>query len=438
MNRKAKRVVVAFRLAGEPGRRKLSGFLRYLAENQLAWELQFVRIREDFSKELVAAFPERHIDGIVYSMPSAGEGAAELAKLQIPTVALDIYDESILNGRKTNLVYVQGDAEKVGRAAAQNLLSQGLFRSYGFVADLQGSVWGKLRGQAFLTELKANGFPVHRYTTRGKRYDLPHLVKWLAQLPKPVGIFSAFDDRAIQVIEACHEAGLAIPDDVAVIGVDNDEMLCANTTPPLSSVQPDHEAMGALAAARLAAMMAGANLTTPERHEIGVKEVIIRESTSPVSTAGRLVQRALAFIRTHATEAIKPRDVAQYLKVSRSLADLRFREHLNESMGEAILHHRLEAVRRRLITSNNTIGNIAADCHFPKLCRLNEAFRKAYGTTMRDYRKAARATNHERGSAMTDDGQCKSSNCPTVSNRPVVRLQERSTSTPDRSRVANA
>lgn len=392
---RTKRIAVAFRLAGEPGRRKLGGFLRYINEHQLDWQLQFTRIREDFSKELVASFPERQIDGIVYSMPSAKDGAAELAKLSIPTVALDIYDEALLQGRKRNLVSILGDAEDVGRSAAQNLMAQGLFRSYGFVADLQGHTWGKLRGKAFMDEVRKNGLTVHRYTTRGKGYDLPNLASWLARLPKPCGVFAAFDDRAIQIVEACREAKVAIPGDVAIIGVDNDEMLCTNTTPTLTSVQPDHDAMGYLAAERLALMMDGRKLTVPERHLVGVKEIVVRESTSAVSNAGKLVQRALAFIRSHATEAIKPRDVAAYLKVSRSLADLRFRELQGESIGDAILHHRLDEVRRRLIASNDKIENIADQCHFAKFCRLSESFRNEYGCTMGEYRKTHRVTSLE-------------------------------------------
>lgn len=382
-----KRIAVAFRLAGEPGRRKLGGFLRYINEHQLDWQLQFTRIREDFSKELVASFPERLIDGIVCSMPSAKDGTAELAGLDIPTVALEIYDETLLQGRKRNLVFILGDTEDVGRSAARNLMAQGRFRSYGFVADLQEHVWGKLRGKAFMDEIAGNGLAVHRYTTRGKGYDLPNLANWLSRLPKPCGVFAAFDDRAIQVIEACREARFSIPGDVAIIGVDNDEMLCANTTPTLSSVQPDHDAMGYLAAEKLAMMMGGRRLTDPERHLVGVKEIVIRESTNPVSNAGKLVQRALAFIRTHAAEAIKPRDVAAYLRVSRSLADLRFRELQGESIGDAILRHRLDEVRHRLVASNDRIENIAGQCHFTKFCRLSDSFKKEYGCTMGEYRK---------------------------------------------------
>lgn len=381
-----KRIAVAFRLSGEPGRRKFGGFLRYVNEHRLDWQLQLIRIREDFTRELVASFPERQIDGIVYSLPSGKDVATELAKLDIPTIAMDTYAESMLNGRVRNLVSVLGDAEDIGRSAAHYLMTQGLFKSYGFVADLQGSVWGKLRGAAFMDEIKRNGLPVYRYTTRGKGYDLPNLANWISRLPKPAGVFAAFDDRAIQIIEACREAKAAIPGDVAILGVDNDEMLCTNTTPTLSSVQPDHDAMGYLAAERLEAMMDGERLARPESHLIGVKEIVVRESTCAISNAGKLVQRALAFIRTHATEAIKPRDVAAYLKVSRSLADLRFRELQHESIGDAIRRYRLEEVRRRLVSSDERIENIATQCNFSKLCRLNDAFKAEYGVALKDYR----------------------------------------------------
>ena len=158
MNQATKRIVLAFRLAGEPGRRKLDGFFRYMADHQLDWQLQFVRIREDFNAEFVASFPERGIDGVVYSLPDAKDGAEELAELDIPTIALDIFDESLLRGRKRNLVFIVGDCEKVGREAARDFLSQGLYRSYAFVPDLSGRVWSSVRGEAFIAGVSPSEF----------------------------------------------------------------------------------------------------------------------------------------------------------------------------------------------------------------------------------------------------------------------------------------
>ena len=390
MNQATKRIVLAFRLAGEPGRRKLDGFFRYMADHKLDWQLQFVRIREDFNAEFVRSFAERGIDGVVYSLPDAKDGAEELAHLDIPTIALDIFDKGILRGRSKNLVFIAGDCEKVGREAARHFLSQGLYRSYAFVPDLAGYTWSRLRGESFAGELRRNGFKTAIYKTRGKGYDLPKLRAWLQQLPRPAGVFAAFDDRAIQVLEACRDAGLDVPRDVAVIGVDNDETLCPHTTPPLTSVQPDHVRIGALAAEKLQEMLDGRRLARPEHIMVGVKRMEVRESTSPVSQSGKLVQRALAFISTNYAEPIRPRDVVRELKVSRRLADLRFSELQGESIGKAILRTRLEAVCRRLVTTNDTFANIAAVCGFHKLDRLQAAFKERYGMSMNDWRAKER------------------------------------------------
>lgn len=391
MNNTTKRIVVAFRLAGEPGRRKLDGFLRYISENRLDWQMQFVRIREDFNAEFVKSFAERGVDGVVYSLPDAKDGAEELARIDLPTVALDIFDDATLHGRKRNLVYIAGSCEDVGREAARHFLSQGLYRSYAFVPDLAGHLWSHLRGESFAKEMKRNGFKVAMYKTRGKGYDMPKLRAWLEKLPRPAGVFTAFDDRAIQVLEACRDASIDVPHEIAVIGVDNDETLCPHTTPPLTSVQPDHAQIGRLAAAKLKEMLDGRRLECPEHILVGIKRIEVRESTSPVTPSGRLVQSALAYIRAHYAEPLRPRDVVRELKVSRRLADLRFTEIQGESIGKAILRTRLEAVCRRLVTTNDTMDNIASSCGFPKLDRLRAAFKGKYGMTMPEYRAQAKA-----------------------------------------------
>ncbi len=393
MNNTTKRIVVAFRLASEPGRRKLDGFLHYMAENRLDWQMLFVRIREDFNAEFVKSFAERGVDGVVYSLPDAKDGAAELARISLPTVALDIFDAAPLCGRKRNLVYIVGSCEDAGREAARHFLSQGLYRSYAFVPDLAGHAWSHLRGEAFAEEMKRNGFKVAMYRTRGKGYDQPKLRTWLEKLPRPAGVFTAFDDRAIQVLEACRDASIDVPHEIAVIGVDNDETLCPYTTPPLTSVQLDHAQIGRLAAAKLKEMLDGRHLEHPEHIFVGVKRIEVRESTSPVTPSGRLVQRALAYIRAHYAEPLRPRDVVRELNVSRRLADLRFTEIQGESIGKAILRTRLEAVSRRLVATNDTLDNIALSCGFRKLDRLRTAFKEHFGLSMVDYRAQAK-TRH--------------------------------------------
>ena len=181
MNQHTRRIVLAFRLLGEPGRRKITSLLKCIREQELGWQLYILRNHEDFSAEFVKSLPGRNIDGIVFSMPEAKSGAAALAKLDIPTVAVDIYDEKLLKGRRRNLVYIRDSTSAIGCAAAHNLTSQGCFRSYGYVADLMGSTWGQLRGDAFVDELRRRGqdakgctSPLER-TMRPKPSPIPDL-----------------------------------------------------------------------------------------------------------------------------------------------------------------------------------------------------------------------------------------------------------------------
>ena len=391
MEKATKRIVLALKLAGEPGRRKLNSFFRYMAEHQLNWQFQFARLCEDFSTEFVNSFRERGIDGVVYSLPIDNNGGSALADIDIPTVVLDVFDKNHLCGRVCNIVYITSSCEEIGREAARHFLSQGLYRSYAFVPDLMGRAWGRMRGEAFVAEMKRNGFKVAIYKTRGRGYDLPKLRAWLEKLPRPAGVFTAFDDRAVQVLEACRDVSLDVPHDVAVIGVDNDELICPHTTPPLTSIQPDHERIGELAAEKLREMLEGRKLSRPEYISVGVKRIEVRGSTSPVTQSGKLVQRALSFIQAHYADPIRPQDVVKELKVSRRLADLRFSEIQGESIGKAILRTRLEAARHLLVTTNNTLGNIANSCAFKKLERLNVAFKERYGMTMSEYRSASTA-----------------------------------------------
>lgn len=382
-----RRVIIALQMAGKPGQRKMAGILDYLSEKDLRWELRFVRHREDFSPEFVRALAENPVDGILYSFDTVPIVEAELAKIDIPTVGLDVFDQSPLCGRTRNLALVTGDCAVVGRAAADLLLDSGVFRSFAFVPDMHHRIWGKLRGRAFLEHLKAHGFSVDTYRRpRGTASDIDELADWLKKRPRPCGVFVAFDDRALDVMEACRTAGLRVPQDVAVVGVDNDEMLCEHTVPALTSIQPDHVAQGRLAAELLCGMMEGRVTTMVRRESCGIRQVAVRESTPKVSNAGRLVQRAVAYIQSHATKGIGVRDVVAHLKCSRRLADLRFRELQGSSIQETIRKVQMDEVCRLLRTTNLSTSAIAAQTGFTSAKHLPERFKAAYGCSMGAYR----------------------------------------------------
>ena len=382
-----RRVVIALQMAGMPGQRKMSGILDYLSEKDLRWELRFVRHREDFSPDFVRALAANPVDGILYSFDTVPTVEAELAKIDIPTVGLDVFDQSPLCGRTRNLALVTGDCATVGRAAADLLLDSGVFRSFAFVPDMHHRIWGKLRGRAFLEHLKAHGFSVDTYRRpRGAANDVSELADWLKKCPRPCGAFVAFDDRALDVMEACRIASLRVPQDVAVVSVDNDEMLCEHTVPALTSIQPDHVAEGRLAAELLCGMMEGHVTREVRRESCGIKQVTVRESTPKVSNAGRLVQRAVAYIQSHAAKGIGVRDVVAYLKCSRRLADLRFRELQGMSILEAIRKVQMDEVCRLLRTTNLSTAAIAAQAGYASAKHLPEMFKAAFGCSLSAYR----------------------------------------------------
>ena len=390
-NTGSKRVVVALQMAGEPGRRKMSGVLDYLAETGRHWDLLFVRHRESFSQEYVRSLAEDPVDGILYSFDTVPTVEAELAKLDTPTVGIDVFGRSPLCGRTRNLALVTGDSEAVGQAAANHLLDAGTFRSFAFVPDMRHAEWGRLRGHAFVAQLQAHGFSAATYRhPRGRQRDIAELAAWLAHVPKPCGVLAAFDDRAMDVFEACRVAGLRIPRDIAVVGVDNDPLICEHTTPALTSVQLDHVAQGRLAAEILSEMMDRRAATDIVRRErCGVKQIVARESTPSASNAGRFVQRAVAYIRAHATQGIRVGDVVAHLKCSRRLADLRFRELQGTSILEAIRKVQMDEVCRLLRTTNLSNSAIAEQAGFANAKHLPERFKAMFGCSMGAYRKNA-------------------------------------------------
>ena len=387
-----KRVVVALQMAGEPGRRKMSGILDYLADTGRRWDLRFVRHRENFSPEFVRSLSDASVDGILYSFDTVPTVEAELARLDIPTVGMDVFNRSPLCGRTRNLAFVTGDCEAVGRVVASHLLDAGRFRSFAFVPDLRHAEWGRLRGHAFAAYLKEHGFRVATYRCpRGKVRDIAEIAAWLRRLPKPCGLFAAFDDRAMDVFEACRIAELRIPRDVSIVGVDNDLLLCEHMTPALTSVQPDHVAEGRLAAEILASMMGARHATESVRRELcGVRQLVARESTPSVSNAGRLVQRAVAYIQANAAKGIGVRDVVAHLGCSRRLADLRFRELQGVSILGSIKKVQMEEVCRLLRTTNLSTSAIAAAVCFSGAKHLPERFRAMFGCSMGAYRRGER------------------------------------------------
>ena len=185
---------------------------------------------------------------------------------------------------------------------------------------------------------------------------------------------------------------IKIPKDIAILGVDNDTLICENAQPRLSSVQPDFGNEGHLAAEILDQMMNGKE-TSSSTVLVGVTRIVQRESTAEQSHAGLLVQKALAYIDRHALEGIGVNDVVQHLNCSRRLADLRFRELQGTSIMQTIIEKRLDEVRRRLAGTKEKIDAIASACGFDNSNYLKNLFKKRFGMSMREFRNGTNLSN---------------------------------------------
>ena len=372
-----KRVLVALRLQGIAGQEKLSGIFRYLGDSP-EWDVRFIRSAQEFTAARVKTAIADGYDGFIVSIPDAERAAEPLADTDIPTIVMDIHSPA-LSARRKNIVFIRNSPEEIGRSAANHLLSIGRCKSYAFVHHQSVMQWSVDRFNAYRDTLREHGFECHELKS-------PEGVE---KLERPVGVFAANDDRGYDVIEFCRANQLRVSEDIAVIGINNDTLVCENCHPRLSSIQPDFEQEGYLAAETLSRMMHPAPCTphpAPRTLFVGVKQVVRRESTAELSLSGKLVQRALVYIRKNALKGISVTDVAAHLHVSRRLADLRFRELQGTTIGETIISERLTEVKRLLRETKDPIDAIAVRCGYENPNYLKNLFKRRFAMTMREFR----------------------------------------------------
>ena len=366
------------------GRDKFQGVLRYMRLHT-PWNIHLVENGVG-AQQLVNLKAWGVTGAIVARMP---EALRFVSRARIPTVVMD--SPALYTDRLANTSFVTSDSEGVGRAAAEAFLGKG-FVHFAYVPDVYDWDWSALRGQGFAMRLAVEGLPCAHYRCPNDRarkdwaLDQKHLARWLHELPKPVAILAAHDARARQILETCHGNGLNVPGEVALLGVDNDEMICENTMPTLSSVQPDFEAGGYEAARLLEELMRGkargdCNIC------YGVKQVVLRESSRFAHAVDRRYLRGLEFIRLNAGTAITVTDIARHMGVSRRLAEMLFRKHVGHSILDEILEVRLTRLKTFLSETTLPIGTITWQCGYQSENHVKRVFKQKTGLTMSQYRK---------------------------------------------------
>lgn len=291
------------------------------------------------------------------------------------------------------------DNVAVARFCFEHLKERG-FRHFAF-CGFNGADYSDERRDGFLAMVKAAGYQCHVYADGpwARRTDTAQyeglglkdggaVANWIRQLPTPIGIMACNDMRGQQVLDACRATGRPSPEEIAVIGVDNDDVLCSLSDPPLSSVVPDAERIGYQAALLLAEMMAGNKV--PAR-EILVEPcgIVTRHSTEVLAMDDRQIAAAACFIREHACDGIDVNDVLRAVPMSRSTMDRRFLKILGRSPKDEILRVRLNRVKQLLAETDFSLADIAEKVGLDHVEHLSRSFKIRTGLTPSAFRAEA-------------------------------------------------
>jgi LacI family transcriptional regulator len=343
-----------------------------------AWQI----VREDLWPLWPKFIEDFDGDGVIARVRSA-ELAQALRAKRLPVVdVLGTLPEA-------GFPIVTVDDRAIGREGAKHFREMGHTR-LAFVESAE-QPWSVERRRGFDGTLAPHPVRVFdvSWSEVDVRLDEERVLSWLASLPRPVGIMACSDRVATHVVAICVKNGIAVPEAVSVLGADNDDMFCAMSDVPLSSVRTDHSRLGYEATLLLARMMRGD--PAPRRPTLIAPDgVAVRASTDVVAIDDKVVASALRYIREHAFDTIDVADVARHAGVSRTPLQRRFHEALGRGVHEEIVRVRLERAKRLLSETDLAIAVVAERIRVGSQASLCRLFQSKLGTTPAKYRRDAR------------------------------------------------
>jgi LacI family transcriptional regulator len=327
------------------------------------------------------------------------EMAKQIRATGLPFVASSL-DEFRSPRRGDKFGEVCTNSAAIGQMAATHLVDRSL-RHFAF-CGFHGCAWSARREEAFSQYLSERAFQCQAHRIElGNWMHWPNwiedweqeqriLLNWLKSLPKPVGLMACNDICGREVLQACAAAGLRVPDDVAVVGVDNDELMCELSNPPLSSIALDVEKAGYEAARLLDSLMSG-HLTAERVVQVEPVYVVTRQSSEIIAPDEPCVATALQFIKNHAGQPIAVPHVIEQTSVSRRTLERRFSRALGRSISSEITQRRLERAKRLLLETDLPSYRVAAAAGFGTIKTFNRVFRRAAGVSPQRFRQNAAA-----------------------------------------------
>lgn len=309
-----------------------------------------------------------------------------LYNTKLPTIGL-----AGINKRLPGRYHILTDDDAIGKMGAKHLLERG-FRNFAY-SGFEGLFWSINRGKSFSNSVAEAGFKVCTFYQNSTNIEfalndeMPLMTDWLKKLPKPVGLMACNDDNAHIVLEASRIAGLHVPEEIAIVGVDNDELICEISSPPLSSIAFNAELAGYHGAELLDKLMLGQKVAR-ETIVIQPTKVETRQSTDVLAIEDQHVVLALRFMRQNAKERIHVGDVAIAAALSRRVLEKKFRKLLGRSINDEIRRVRVNQACIMLAETSIPIEQIAFKLNFTDSRDLFRNFKREMDMTPSEYRKS--------------------------------------------------
>lgn len=377
-----KKVLLLIESSRTFGRELLYGIVRY-SRNIGGWS--FYRETSGI-KPPVPLTLNTDADGMIVR-DSMLEGS--LTETKIPTIIV-LHEQ----GRVNNIPVVIADNRIIAGLAGEHLLSKGL-KNFAFCGFSNYS-WSNERQFYFSEFIKSAGYKTDIYENPHTKNpdswykEFTDIQEWLKSLPKPVGLMACNDDRGQHILEACKVLGIKIPEEISVIGVDNDSIICELGEPPLTSIALNTEIAGFAAAALLDRLMKGEKMSG-QRIIVNGTHVVQRQSTDVLAINDENVKCALRYIRQNAKNKIKVDDVVEQTVLSRRSLENHFRNTIHRSIVEEIRRIRVESISRMLVETNLTISEITEIFNFTDIEHISRYFKQEKGMGLREFRKFNRS-----------------------------------------------
>ena len=395
MNRKKSvNILVAENICLKAARDIIAGVLRYAAAKR-GWNV-FVHGGHPLDRDDARSFSRP--DGIItgYSSDDALNPVPPGIRQNIPTVFTCIKPYRRM---KSQYASIYADNQAIGEAAAK-CLAKNKLEHFAFIGAHTIGDWQKVRLASFKKAARRMGREVSEFSPPGAlsmswAEERVEVLRWIKSLPKPCGIFAVYDSRARFILDVCREAEIKVPAQVQVLGVDNETYFCEYSIPTLSSISPDFEGGGFLAAQTLDALIERRPL--PQTNLFGIAEVVERLSTSDASGAANRVARARDLIRTEIKNPLTVATIAHKIGCSVRLLEKDFKAVLGRSVIREMGEVRMSKVLNLLKRTAKSEEAIAAECGYGSSGTLRNSFRARFNTTMREYR--------------AEHGDCPSKNC---------------------------